>query len=137
MLFRSSKTGRKQKRYVLSDHRDSLLYSATHINHPSAKWVRESLENYQWLYNMFRDLCYEYKYRYERDHKTSLMMTHLQYPPNNIPKNVIFSEPPPAMPDQYKVKGDSIASYQNYYLGDKARMFSWKKRTAPTWIAYV
>ena len=35
-----SKTGRKVKRYVLPDDRDSILYSATHINHPSAIWAR-------------------------------------------------------------------------------------------------
>jgi hypothetical protein len=36
-----SKTGRNVKRWVLDDERESLLYSATHINHPSAVWCRE------------------------------------------------------------------------------------------------
>lgn len=134
---RKSKTGRLQKFWELGDSRDSILYSATHINHPSAVWVRQSLENYQWLYNMFRDLCAEYKFRYERDHKTSLLMSALQFPPNNIPKDKPFTEPTPAMPDKYKVAGDSIASYHNYYLGDKVEMFTWKKRQPPKWIAYV
>ena len=129
-----SKSGRQRKQYILSDQREQVLYSATHINHPSAVWVRQSLENYQWLYNMFRDLCYEYKFRYERDHKTSLLLSDLQYPPMNIPKNVCFTEPTPAMPEHYKVVGDSIQSYKNYYLGDKTRMFSWKKRETPSWI---
>ena len=132
-----SKSGRKRKQYILSDEREQVLYSATHINHPSAVWVRQSLENYQWLYNMFRDLCYEYKFRYNRDHKTSLLMSTLQFPPDNIPKDKTFTEPPPAMPDQYKVAGNSVASYQNYYLGDKASMFTWKNRQVPKWIAYV
>ena len=132
---RKSKTGRSQKFWKLEDSRDSVLYSATHINHPSAIWARQSLENYQWLYNMFRDLCYEYKYRYNRDHKTSLLLNVLQYAPNNIARNVFFTEPTPAMPEQYKVAGDSIQSYKNYYLGDKQRMFSWKKREVPSFIA--
>ena len=37
-----SKSGRKQKQYILPDERDGILYSATHINHPSAIWVRKS-----------------------------------------------------------------------------------------------
>ena len=129
-----SKSGRQRKQYILSDQREQVLYSATHINHPSAVWVRQSLENYQWLHNLFRDLCYEYKFRYNRDHKTSLLLGDLQYPPMNIPKNVCFTEPTPAMPDHYKVAGDSITSYKNYYLGDKTRMFSWKNRQTPSWI---
>ena len=59
----------------------------------------------------------------------------LQYAPNNIARNVFFTEPTPAMPEQYKVAGDSIQSYKNYYLGDKQRMFSWKKREVPSFIA--
>jgi len=132
-----SKSGRKRKQYILSDDREHILYSATHINHPSAVWVRQSLENYQWLYNMFRDLCYEYKFRYNRDHKTSLLMSTLQFPPDNIPKDKSFTEPTPAMPDKYKVAGNSVLSYHNYYLGDKAEMFTWKNRQPPKWIAYV
>ena len=61
----------------------------------------------------------------------------LQFPPDNIPKDKPFTEPTPAMPDQYKVAGNSVASYQNYYLGDKASMFTWKNRQVPKWIAYV
>lgn len=134
---RKSKTGRLQKFWKLEDTRDDILYSATHINHPSAVWARQSVENYQWLYNMFRDLCCEYKFRYERDHKTTALMGALQFPPDNIPKDKPFTEPTPAMPEHYKVVGDSVASYHNYYLGDKAGMFTWKKRQPPKWVAYV
>ena len=129
-----SVSGRKKKTWTISDDRNNVLYSATHINHPSAIWVRNSLENYQWLYNMFRDLLKEYTYRYGKTHKCSMLLGHLQYPPNNIPKDKPFTEPTPAMPDQYKVVGDSIKSYKNYYIGDKQRMFSWKNRQTPSWI---
>ena len=64
-----SKSGRKQTRYELSDNRDGILYSATHINHPSAIWVRKSKENYIWLSNMLLALCGEYTYRYGKTHK--------------------------------------------------------------------
>ena len=130
-----SVSGRKKKTWLIGDHRDDVLYSATHVNHPSAIWVRQSQENYQWLYNMFRDLLKEYTHRYGKHHKSSMLMGELQYPPANIPKNVQFTEPTPAMPDHYKVAGNSIQSYKNYYLGDKTRMFSWKNRPTPVWIA--
>jgi hypothetical protein len=53
--------------------------------------------------------------------------------PHNIGTN-FFTQPTPAMPDEYKIPGDSIQSYKNYYLGDKKRMFSWKKRATPKWV---
>ena len=130
-----SPSGRKQKRWVLSDNRDSILYSATHVNHPSAVWCRKNSSNYQWLHSLLIELCAEYTYRYGKVHKcheTGLVHA-LGVVPNNI-KPGEFTEPTPAMPDQYKVPGDSIKSYRNYYNGEKIRMFSWKKRNQPNWI---
>lgn len=126
-------TGRNVKRWVLSDDRDTSLYSATHINHPSAVWARQSKENYKWLFSLFVELCVEYSYRYGKTHKCESMIKTLMVPPNNI-LNGPFTEPTPAMPEQYKVPGDSVKSYHNYYNGEKQRMFSWKKRDVPAFI---
>jgi hypothetical protein len=38
------------------------------------------------------------------------------------------------MPNQYKVPGDGVQSYRNYYNGEKQRMFAWKKRPVPDFI---
>ena len=132
-LTRLSKTGRKQTAFVLPDARESLLYSATHINHPSAVWVRQSAQNYDWLYQLFGWLCNEYTYRYGKIHATQRLDSELMIPPKNIPFGK-FTEPTPAMPDDYKVAGDSIKSYHNYYNGDKQRMFSWKNRETPAFV---
>jgi len=132
-----SKSGRKRKQYILSDKREQVLYSATHINHPSAVWVRQSDKNYMWLAEMLEMLCCEYTYRYGKVHKVESMGL-MQLLKNEFPKNIPtgnFTEPTPAMPDHYKVAGDSITSYKNYYLGDKTRMFSWKNRPTPSWIS--
>jgi len=129
-----SKSGRKQQRYVLSDDREHILYSATHINHPSAIWVRQSEQNYRWLFTLFCELLKEYTYRYGKLHACEKLVTTLGRPPKNIDMDKPFTEPTPAMPDHYKVAGDSIKSYQNYYLGDKTRMFSWKNRHQPYFV---
>jgi hypothetical protein len=133
---RLSKTGRKQKAFVLPDLRESVLYSATHTNHPSAVWVRKSVHNYTWLHSLLVELCKEYTHRYNKVHKVERdgLMWELAKAPNNIYHDVFFSEPTPAMPEEYQVAGDSIQSYKNYYLGDKQRMFSWKNRSVPSWI---
>ena len=129
-----SASGRKKKSWRLSDIRDSLLYSATHNNHPSAIWARQSQDNYVFLWNLFRELCAEYTHRYGKIHATERLVDVLKEVPHNIGKQC-FTQPTPAMPDMYKVPGDSIQSYRNYYLGDKKHMFSWKNRETPSWIS--
>jgi hypothetical protein len=134
-----SKTGRKRITYVLPDSRESALYSATHINHPSAIWVRQSYSNYVWLSKLLTALCLEYTYRYGKIHKVerSGLEEELMYPPNNISAFANFTEPTPAMPDEVKIAGDSLASYKNYYIKNKAHLASWKKRNIPEWYANV
>lgn len=130
-----SKTGRNVKRWKLSDERDDILYSATHISHPSAVWVRQSKHNYNWLARLLIELSHEYTHRYGRVHKvyeSGLANVLYTRTPNNIPIGH-YTEPTPAMPDDIKIAGDSIASYRNYYINNKAHLASWKKRNVPEW----
>jgi hypothetical protein len=58
----------------------------------------------------------------------------------NIPHNIRnsgFTQPTPAMPDEVKIVGDSLASYRNYYIKNKAHLASWKKRNIPEWYANI
>ncbi len=128
-----SGAGRKVKRWKLPDERDAILYEATHIQHPSAIWTRQSAENYAFLWKLFNCLLDEYTFRYEKQHATSRLLMPLKTLPNQILSKG-FTQPTPAMPDEYKVAGDSVASYRNYYCGAKAQMFSWKKRGTPDWL---
>ena len=128
-------SSRKIKRWKLDSSYESILYKATHINHPSAIWVRQSYKNYMWLRSLLYRLCKEYTYRYGKVHKveSSGLYEALSYAPINI-KTGVFTEPTPAMPDIYKVVGDSVQSYINYYNGDKQRMFKWKNRDIPYFV---
>ena len=124
---------RKTKKWELPDARENVLYSATHINHPSSIWCRASNNNYNWLYVHFLALLDEYTYRYGKVHKCSGLVDALKSTPHGI--NVGYLTPvTPAMPDEYKVPNDSLASYRNYYRVSKARMHSWKNRPVPEWI---
>ena len=132
-----SASGRKKKFWTLADSRDYTLYKATHINHPSAVWVRQSVQNYMWLAEMLEMLCVEYTYRYNKVHKVERDGL-MQLLKNQFPKNLpiaTFTEPTPAMPDDVKVAGDSIRSYRNYYIKNKAHLANWKNRKVPDWYA--
>ena len=141
--IRLSKTGRKQTRYVLPDDRESVLYSATHINHPSAIWCRESDSNYIWLAELLEECCNEYTYRYGKVHSCSRLSESLYLPPNKIVAGEFFA-PTPAMPVDLKVmaenpvpgrKYDSLKSYHKYYIQEKVRFAQWKNRNIPDWFA--
>jgi hypothetical protein len=128
-----TQTGRNVKRWRLPDDREQHLYSATHINHPSAVWARSTNNNYTWLACHFGALLTEYTYRYGKHHKCEAMVPWLKYPPHGIPVGYL-TQVTPAMPDEYKVPNDSVASYRNYYRVAKARMHKWTKREVPEWI---
>jgi len=134
---RLSKTSRKQTWYGLSDDREHLLYNATHINHPSAKWCRDSNDNYQWLYQLFCACCDEYTFRYGKVHLTDKKLRNvLAHSPRNISDDP-FEAPWRAMPDEVKIGEDSLASYRNYYINNKTHLANWKKREVPYWYANI
>ncbi len=127
-------SGRKKRVYALSDERDAVLYSATHANHPSAVWARQSVENYNWLVDHLFALSDEYTYRYGKTHLTITKLgVPIASPPLNL-KEWDMTPMPSCMDEQYKIGEDPIANYRNYYKYGKASMHSWKKREAPDWI---
>jgi hypothetical protein len=139
---RLSVSGRKQSYWLLDDARNSILYSATHVNHPSAIWCRAGIRQYNWLHSLLVECCKEYTYRYGKTHKVeaSGLLDALATAPKNIPV-APFTEPTPAMPNDVKVAGDSIASYRKYYIHNKQHLASWKgkvnSRNAPDWFQTI
>ena len=94
-------------------------YKKAHYNHPSTIWVRGNISQYRWLYNHMIALGDEYTKRYGKTHLsiTKCKRT-LQFHPNGMPDG-FFTEPPQCMPDEYKVEGNSVKAYWNYYIGEK------------------
>jgi hypothetical protein len=130
-----SESGRKKKVWQLPDHRDSVLYSCTHANHPSAVWARQTSCNYEWLYSLFVATCDEYTYRYGKVHLTDTKLRSvLKQHPKSIGKSMIWQPPTPAMPDECKVGNDHLTSYQKYYIDKKADMAKWTNREPPEWF---
>lgn len=128
-----SKKGRKSTKYTLPDSREEILYKSTHVNHPCSVWLRQSNENYNWLFSLYESLLQEYQYRYGRVHKCSNLYYSLKYPPNKITYRYMtdFAQ---AMPDEYKNE-DAVEAYREFYIKDKSKKMkmTWKKRNVPEW----
>ena len=113
------------------------LYQSTHKNHPCAKWVQSSSCNYEWAFELFRSLCFEYTQRYNKIHASERLIKALKKSPTNISTKP-YSEPPQCMPSEYQnkntIKPDSVAAYRNYYRKEKVAFARWRYSTTPTWF---
>jgi len=116
-----SKSGARLRKWNHPDtHMDITLYKSTHLNHPSGIWVRQSAENYMWLYKHFIALSEEYYQRYGKRHASELLLSGLlSKAPNNIP-NIRRTPMLVAITDtQWHVPNNPLQSYRNYYVGEK------------------
>ncbi len=111
-------------------------YKSTHMKHPSVLWVEESYDNFIWLRDLTVALNDEYKYRYNKQHDHKSMAV--------LPKIEQYTFPaigltpfPQAMPDIYKVEGNAVEAYRQFYCGDKAKFAKWTKRAVPDWFERV
>jgi len=126
-------TLRKKNWYKLDRFTDHLIYGATHINHPSSVWVRQSDQHYNWLVYHMIGLCQEYTHRYGKMHKTQTLLPYLKNLPSNIPQ-AGFTDPPCCMDANYIISEDAVENYQNYYKHGKRHLHSWTNRPPPAWI---
>ena len=124
---------RKITRWKLNDTRESVLMKASHVNHPSAVWTRQSHTNYQWLFQMWSRLLDEYTFRYGKHHACGRLKDILSHTPERMPIDR-FTQPPPAMPDDCKISTDAIECYRTYYRKYKAPFCKWKNRPVPDWF---
>ena len=90
-------------------------------------------ENYIWLWKLGIALCKEYTYRYEKVHACERVLAILRSPPILLKERGVTKHPQ-AMPDEYKCS-DPIQAYHDYYINEKARICSWKKREIPPFMA--
>ena len=135
--------GRRLKEWISErlDDKTRPPYSMTHVNHPCAVWARHCWGNYVWLYNHALGLCEEYTLRYGRVHKTEAVIRWAGrfMPPTfegDVPINFTGTTPfAIAMPAEFRVEGDAVQSYRNYYNGSKSRFAKWKNGQPPSWWA--
>lgn len=87
-----SDAGRRIKRWQMENPTlEQKLYKATHVNHPSNKWVRDSMQHYEWLFLTWREMQRLYFESRGVKHGTSFLLRTLDSVPHNIPFNGFVS----------------------------------------------
>ena len=123
----------------LDEWMDETLYKKTHVNHPSAVWVRQNARNYQYVFDLLFSLSTEYKQRYGKPHASwqKLRFALCTYPRNisltNIKEPLDLNAAPQCMPDEYK-DDNTVQAYRNYYNGGKYQIAKWKNTVTPEWF---
>lgn len=110
-------------------------YKRAHWNHPSTKWVRESIQHYNWLVEHGLEICDQFTKRYGKLHKTQSVLEWLKQNKPQISDNG-FTPPPQCMPEEFKME-DTIEAYKNFYINDKIKIKKLtynKLNNKPEWI---
>jgi hypothetical protein len=118
---------------VLNQHGFRTPYKSTHAQHPCTIWTGESLSNWRWLRDLSLALNDEYRFRYnkDQDHKSAQIIKTLPKPPLSYLGLTPFAQ---TMPDEYKVPGDAVQAYRNFYNGEKRKFAKWTRREPPEWF---
>lgn len=138
-----SRGGMRLTRYLLPDFEQELsMMQASHVNHPCAVWTRSSIGNFLALNELLYWLNQEYSHRYGKNH--AAYQRHIQSGANKPPKNIKIGDQsirPQTMPEQYKVLGDPVTAYRNFYNHEKASFATWKGKIAgrpvPDWFSPI
>ena len=109
------------------DNCPAHLYKIAHRNHPSTIWVRQHVDNYLYVRDLWLYLCCEYTRRYDKIHLTQTKLEDILFnPPDNITSSGVADPLPLCMPDEYKLD-NPIDSYPLFYRLDKVDFATWKQ----------
>jgi len=108
-------------------------YKSTHINHPCVLWTEKSYDNFLWLSKLATALNEEYRYRYKKtnDHSSIKVLQEINQKEFDSLGLTDFAQ---AMPDKYKVAGDAVCAYRQFYMGEKMKFAKWTRRKPPYWV---
>ena len=105
-------------------------YKPVHPKHPCTLWGGMNKRNFSWLWWFGIALCCEYTHRYGRKHACEEVLHDLACQCwNDLPPGD-YTDPPQAMPDEYKNQ-DVIEAYRKYYYFEKSRFARWTNRPKP------
>jgi len=110
-------------------------YAETHKNHPCAVWARQSLEHYQYIWDLGDAVGREYTARYGgKIHKSTAILRDEIPRVIDLPSNG-FTEPPNCT----TLKDTNLPLvhvYRLYYLTEKAHLLDYK-HNRPDWVDWT
>jgi hypothetical protein len=108
-------------------------YKSTHARHPCVLWAGESYDNFLWLKALTLFLNEEYRYRFDKtqDHRSIEVLRFISRYRYERRGLTPFAQ---AMPEEYRVPGDAVTAYRNFYVGEKRHFARWTGLDKPGWF---
>lgn len=114
------------------------LYKVAYHNHPCTIWARECRENYVYATVLLEEMSKEYTYRYDKIHKSSLLLPALKAAAAFFPERGGLTPHPQCFSgfDDCKTQEKwPIVAYRAFYKVDKLSFARYTKgRDMPQWL---
>ena len=116
---------------VLENYTDSSMPQNV-INKSNAvvSWASISKSNFEWLVEYAQSVQRHFYTIYGKYHNTTIDLSSIIVP--ELPKGGLM-EFPQLLPDRYKMEGNSVEAYRNYYVMEKAKISNYRQK-APDWF---
>lgn len=99
-------------------------------NNTIVQWASISKSNFEWLRDYGIALLEEFYIRYGTQHKTTIDLQNIHTP--DLPK-ISLTEFPQMILDRYKIDGNPVEAYRNYYVNEKGKVSGYKNEL-PYWF---
>lgn len=107
------------------------LYGVGFMHHPSTRWVFKSKANALWLARHSIKISELNEQTYERPYACTTIsnwfLKIFQDFKESDFSEVGLTEFSQAMPDEYKIPGDPVQAYRDYYIGEKVEYRTWEQ----------
>ena len=97
-------------------------------------WITESIDNYKWSLKLGYSLLKEFEYRYEKSHKSGLVLNWITNNLPNLPKKGITKFKFTENVYSYSLYLDEIEASRYVYVDFKCNYDKWTKRGKPYWF---
>lgn len=112
------------------------IYRKTHHNHPSAIWIRQSKEHYDWLWMHTKRMCEIYTTRTGRVHASEAKLDTLLCYPTGLARKP-FTVPPACVDDDLKCIAKSSCTEKAYHVYLNRKYREWQTRDKPLQVLFT
>ena len=112
-----------------------------YANHPSTRWVGESISNFNWLFEHAYALCEEFSFRFNKEHACLKQLDKIVDSSHLLPDGEL-TDIALAVGDAFHERlgfkqapiDEAVDIYREFYIIDKESFAVWSKgRPAPAW----
>lgn len=117
----------------MASSRVALIERPPHVNHPSARWARKTLGNYNWTAELMHSLIQQFKIRNggRVHHYERIAAEYLNRQPIGIEQAPLTAFEYVG-PVRHRM-GSVVESYRRYYFEEKQDQAVWTTVGAPSW----